>query len=567
MQFTAKQADLLKAIKSLQSQAAKENQLAYISDVRVRSIGADRLELSTADTKITIDAEIMQAGSAVLPIRRLSEVIRTGESVRFRMLPGEQMQVDCGGQTYYLSASSAYEPKPATTKTDAAVVTPKRRTTRNSMLASVVVHVILAIAIFLFAIEDSELIEDSIAIDFVKPVPKARRLKRIKPKPPEPVHQEVKPISQPVRVASAPRVARPVAAAPGSVSMEVSPLVPETIVDAPVTTTAQIDARRNEEVIAPAVGRRRGTSSGRGLGTEEGDGLGRGGDHTGGIDSLVGSVGATDAGVGGAGEDPLAKITTVPDDKLGAILVGERSDIQGHIRFTRLIHSLADWWQDPSALPSFMKWLSDNTRIRADMKLEGGAMRMTDPRILDAPIIVMTGHDKEMTTRSNLMRGEPWMVGFTPAERSAMRKYLVERGGLLFFDDCGFKGLFAARVADELRKILPEYPLQSIPHSHEIYSIYYKLSVPPNGGDVYWESENNPKVTRFKFQKGITIGRRLAVVYNRKDYLCAMETAEIPSRTMLRMRRSADVHRFMVNMFVYAMKYGGNTDRSGYKLK
>ena len=65
MQFTAKQADLLKAIKSLQSQAARKNQLAYISDVRVRSIGADRLELLVGDTSITIDAEIRQAGSAV----------------------------------------------------------------------------------------------------------------------------------------------------------------------------------------------------------------------------------------------------------------------------------------------------------------------------------------------------------------------------------------------------------------------------------------------------------------------------------------------------------------------
>ena len=147
-------------------------------------------------------------------------------------------------------------------------------------------------------------------------------------------------------------------------------------------------------------------------------------------------------------------------------------------------------------------------------------MRMTDPRILDAPIIVMTGHDKELTTSRNLMRGEAWMVGFTPAERSAMRKYLVERGGMLFFDDCGFKGLFAARVADELKKIMPEYPLQSIPHSHEIYSIYYKLSTPPNGSDVYWGYENNPKVSKFKFTRGLqsggvsrccTIGRIISV--------------------------------------------------------
>jgi len=62
----------------------------------------------------------------------------------------------------------------------------------------------------------------------------------------------------------------------------------------------------------------------------------------------------------------------------------------------------------------------------------------------------------------------------------------------------------------------------------------------------------------------MTINRRLAIVFNRKDYLCAMETAEIQSRTMLRMRRSIDVHRFMTNLLVYAMKYGGNTDRSDY---
>ena len=62
MQFTAKQENLLKAIKSLQSQAARDNQLSYISDVSVRSIGTDKLELSTTDTRITIDAEVTQAG-------------------------------------------------------------------------------------------------------------------------------------------------------------------------------------------------------------------------------------------------------------------------------------------------------------------------------------------------------------------------------------------------------------------------------------------------------------------------------------------------------------------------
>ena len=67
------------------------------------------------------------------------------------------------------------------------------------------------------------------------------------------------------------------------------------------------------------------------------------------------------------------------------------------------------------------------------------------------------------------------------------------------------------------------------------------------------------------FRKEIVIDDRLAVVYNRKDYMCAMETAEIESRTMLRLRRSTDVYRFMSNLLIYALKYGGNTDRTGYK--
>ena len=255
----------------------------------------------------------------------------------------------------------------------------------------------------------------------------------------------------------------------------------------------------------------------------------------------------------------------VPKNKLGAILSGDGPDLRGHIRLVRLRHSLSDWWQDPTALPSFMKWLDENTRLRADMNYKGGSLRMTDPDILDAPIVFMTGHDKDITVSRGMAKDGPLTGEFSAAERAALRDYVVERGGMLFFDDCGFHGLFAQQVALELDKIFPEYPLENIPHDHELYRIYYQLSVPPTGGDVYWGSENSPKMSKFKFQKGISIGRRLGVVFNRKDYMCSMETAEIESRTMLRMRRSPDVHRFMTNLLVYTMKYGGNTDRSNYK--
>lgn len=255
------------------------------------------------------------------------------------------------------------------------------------------------------------------------------------------------------------------------------------------------------------------------------------------------------------------------DDQLGAVLQGKGNDITGHIRIIRVKHSLSDWWQDPTAMASLVEFLSEHTRIRADMKFEGGALPLTDERILDAPLLIMTGHDKDITVGRNLIRGGPLTDGLSDVERMNLRKYLLDRKGTLFFDDCGFNGLFAEQVRQELRKVLPEYDLQDIPHNHEVYTIFYELSGPPQGGDIFWNSENNPKMSVFKYHKGIVLNGRLAVLYNRKDYMCAMETAEIESRTMLRLRRSPNVYRFMTNLIVYALKYGGNVDRSRYAAR
>ncbi|MBM3213979.1 DUF4159 domain-containing protein [Candidatus Poribacteria bacterium] len=281
--------------------------------------------------------------------------------------------------------------------------------------------------------------------------------------------------------------------------------------------------------------------------------------------SIVESTGTQGLGI----SQPKFVDTTalLADAQLGAVLQGKGRDITGHIRIIRVKHTLSDWWQDPTAMASMIENIQANTRLRADMKFEGGALPLTDDRILDAPLLVMTGHDKDITVSRNMVRGGPLTDGLTDAERVNLRRYLLDRKGTLFFDDCGFNGIFAEQVRQELRHILPEYDLQDIPHNHEIYTVYYELSGPPTGGDVFWNSENNPQVSRFRSHKGITIDGRLAVLYNRKDYMCAMETAEIESRTMLRLRRSPDVYRFMTNLLVYAMKYGGNVDRTHYSSR
>jgi len=266
--------------------------------------------------------------------------------------------------------------------------------------------------------------------------------------------------------------------------------------------------------------------------------------------------------------ETLKSPTRLADDEIGGMLMGKGNDVSGHIRLIRVRHGLSDWWQDPTALTGLVDWLNKNTRIRADMKVAGGVLSLDDPRIFDAPLLIMTGHDRSVTIENNLTQpertGGKLAESLTPAEKAGLRKYLVDKGGMLFFDDCGFKGLFADEVKTLLRSILPEYSLENIPKTDELFSCYYNLASIPRGSEMFWGSENEGKGIVFPYIQGIRIGTRLAVVFSRKDYLCAIETVEIPSHTQLRYRYSPDVYKFMTNLVVYAMKYGAITDRSDY---
>ncbi len=438
--------------------------------------------------------------------------------------------------------------------------TEHRRRNRFALATALILHLIAAF--FLIQSIQQHIAEDDVIhIEWVELPPPARTL--VKPRPIEGV---AKPSSDTGTLPTQAKVIVPVLS--DTNTQEPPPLESDVLQSLGVGEVETQERGDTETLLLDSSTERR---LDRGSYTRSGSGRGS-------SDPIIGDTHREGKGGASAGSDlalapdealGLSNEKLVPEDRLGAILEGEGMDIRGHIRLVRLKHSLSDWWQDPSAIPSFAKWLEDNTNLRADMKYAGGALHLTDSRILNAPMVIMTGHDKDMTVGRNLATPDrkkaPLAPHFTSEERAALRKYVIERGGMLFFDDCGFNGLLDATVANELYRTFPEYPLQNLMHTHKIYSIYYDLPLPPTGGDVFWKSENHPKPSKFKYQKGITINNRLGVVYNRKDYLCAMETVEISSRTMLRMRRSKDVHRFMTNLLIYTMKYGGNTDRSGYK--
>ena len=269
--------------------------------------------------------------------------------------------------------------------------------------------------------------------------------------------------------------------------------------------------------------------------------------------------------------DTLSSYKSEIGDKLGSIIDEEDGIVRGHIRLIRLKHDMSDWWQDPTAIPSLIKWLREHARsITADMKYAGGALPLTDARIMDAPLVIMTGHDQAMSVSyQRLTDRNSQASGFTDAERAALRKYILDYNGMLFFDYCGDGGnekSFANLVETELRTIFPEYPMKTLDDMrHEIFQCYFKLKKTPVGGSAFWGTGYKGGNVKWRHIKGISVpgplGKpRLAVVFCPLDYLCSMETAEVDSRAPLASRRSSDVYRFMTNMFIYQMRQRAATN-------
>lgn len=259
------------------------------------------------------------------------------------------------------------------------------------------------------------------------------------------------------------------------------------------------------------------------------------------------------------------EIQPLPKRSPGGIVVGRGRDIRGYLRFARIRHNLSDWWADSSSLNALTKWLNEKTKIRTDMNVEGGAVKLTDANLQKTPIAFMTGHDPAFTRSRNLL-GKQYGGGkmdnrLTEAEAVGLRKYLVEKGGFLVFDDCGVNAPAQAMVRlflAQMRYVMPEYQIERIDNKHEIYNNFYEMGGPPVGFDIFWWGTRPPKRN---YLEGFSVEDKLSVIIVRRDYMCAMEATSLPSRSV---HYSPGVYRFMTNVVVYALTHGAISDYSRY---
>ena len=274
------------------------------------------------------------------------------------------------------------------------------------------------------------------------------------------------------------------------------------------------------------------------------------------------------------------EVPPLPRGEPGGRVVGRGRDVRGVFRFTRLRHDLSDWWADASSLNAWTKWLNERTKIKTDMNIEGGALKLTDANVMKSPILVMTGHNPALIKAKAVRALDTGRMlrsikssQFSQSEAVSLRRYLVEKEGFLIFDDCGSHAAAQSMprlFLTNMRHIMPEYHVGRIPNSHEIYHNFYQMGGPPTGFDIYHPGRTigffltggRPAYNLSRnFLEGIFIRDKLSVLVIRRDYMCAMESISLPSRAV---HYSPGVYRFMTNVAIYALTHGKISDYSGY---
>ena len=182
-----------------------------------------------------------------------------------------------------------------------------------------------------------------------------------------------------------------------------------------------------------------------------------------------------------------------------------------------------DWYGDPSALPNLLAAIRDRTGIKVAAREQ--VVSLGDPGLADHPYLYMTGHGN---------------VSWSPAERQALREYLIAGGFLHADDNYGMDESFRR----EIQAVFPDQQLVEVPLDHPIYHLFYDF---PKGLPKIHEHDGK-RAQGF----GIVHEGRLVVFYSyESDLGNGWEDPEV-------YHDPAELHeaalRMGVNLFLYALQ-------------
>jgi hypothetical protein len=194
----------------------------------------------------------------------------------------------------------------------------------------------------------------------------------------------------------------------------------------------------------------------------------------------------------------------------------------------------------PSALANLLRLTGQHLDLRVSS--EKRLLSAIDENLADYPIVFLHGR------RS---------FRFSPAERTALQRYLTA-GGFLIADSICASENFSDSFRQEMRAVLPDQSLQPISSQHPLLTSAFQ------GYDITTVrlreprrrvSDDQPLATRTErvapVLEGIEIDGRMAVVFSPFDLSCALENqASIECKGYLR----EDAAKIGINILLYAMQ-------------
>ena len=206
-----------------------------------------------------------------------------------------------------------------------------------------------------------------------------------------------------------------------------------------------------------------------------------------------------------------------------ALQSGLQAQPSGPVTIARLQYEGGgDWYANPSSLPNLLTEIRERTGIpTAEREV---VVRPADPALRDFPFLYMTGHGD---------------VRFSPDERLALRRYLLDGGFLHADDNYGLDASFR----EEIARLFPDRALVELPPDHPVFRAPYQF---PDGLPKIHEHDGNPPQAFGIFDRG-----RLIVIYTyESDLGDGWEDPDV-HEDLPEVRE--DALRMGVNIFVHAL--------------
>ena len=199
--------------------------------------------------------------------------------------------------------------------------------------------------------------------------------------------------------------------------------------------------------------------------------------------------------------------------------------------FARLRYDSGDWDYNPKVAANVLNSVVEYTNI--PVYQEEVVITADSDELGGFPFLFMTGHK---------------LVRFSDKERERLRQY-VERGGLLFSDDCNHDvaGLYATSFEGEMKRIFPgPNTLAKLPNTHRIYRSFFAF--PDGPPQTAHELDGWGDDLVHDYLRGVEHDGRLGVLYSNKDYGCEWDYDWRNKRF-----QRDDNTKFAVNIVTYAL--------------